>query len=66
MKAFFFEKIKHIAHEGFVEKNKHNMCLAKASAKKFVCLKKMSVKGFLKSKMLLNEKKTFYAPYYDS
>ena len=43
--------------KAFVEKNKHNMCLAKASAKKFVCLKKMSVKGFLKSKMLLNENK---------
>ena len=35
MKAFFFKKIKHIAHEGFCRKNKHNMCLAKASAKKF-------------------------------
>ena len=29
--------------KAFVEKNKHNMCLAKASAKKFMCLKKMSV-----------------------
>ena len=37
-KGLFFEKNKHIAHEGFCRKNKHNMGLAKASAKKFMCL----------------------------
>ena len=26
--------------KAFVEKNKHNMCLAKASAQKFTCLQK--------------------------
>ena len=56
MKAFLFQKkIKHIAHEGFVEKNKHNMCLAKASAKKFVVLiKKMSVEGRVTTRWLIS------------
>ena len=38
MKPFFSKKLSTQHMKAFVEKNKHNMCLAKASAKEFMCL----------------------------
>ena len=40
MKAFFSKKIKHIAHEGFCRKNKHNMCLTRLLPKSSCAYKK--------------------------